>query len=312
MFTPDGRLMQVEYATTAATAYSTPICLVRLTDDLILFACPAKKKTTTTTTNNGNSSSVASVMDRLIVLLQPGCTAAATARTTPALSSRCTNDIIDDNDQEDEDFESAAASVSPTVILATSGVLADGLALLQKLQGELLNDVLYLGGKHRPTPMYVAETLAGYIQHNCLNGGVRPYGAMLWTIGFSDYVGTTTKERRQRRYLEIFQTSPSGGIVQLHLPAAGDTTPLILGEGGNDGQELVRELKKTLSSAAAQRGAAPIGAGRRNRHIASTIGRVAKLLRSGDTESELMLLSSSRGALKLNKEQIQAYVRQLG
>jgi hypothetical protein len=259
---------------------------------LVLLACPAKK--VTTSKNRGSSSTAVSVMDRLIVLQpqqQPPATAAGPKGDVPGGEEAGTS-----------------TSRSSVVVVATSGVLPDGLALLQQLQGDLLKDVLYFGGRHIPTPLYVAESLADYFQRNCLNGGVRPYGAMVWTIGFGGHCdsssATTGQESRRRRHLEILQTSPSGGIVQLHFPDEGDTTtPLILGEGGNDGQELVRELKKTLLS---------VVVGNDNDHVASTIGRVAKLLTFGETEPELMLLSSSRGALKLNKEQIRSYVRQLG
>jgi Proteasome subunit A N-terminal signature/Proteasome subunit len=289
MFTPDGRLLQVEYATTAATAYSTPICLVRLADDLILLVCPVKK----TTARRGTTG--VSVMDRLIAL--PIAATNDHYRRSTAPKPGNNNDVVDD-DQHGE------TGTNPEVVVAISGVLADGLALLQKLQGDLLQDVLYFGGKHQPTPLYVADKLASFCQHNCFNGGVRPYGAMVWTIGFTSRGGNGPG-----RHLEIFQTSPSGGIVQLHLPED-NTIPLILGEGGKDGQELVRELKKTLLSIGNPRSTG--SSNNNNNNVSSTIGRVAKLLSSEETEPEVLLLSSSRGALKLTKEQIQSYVKQSG
>jgi 20S proteasome alpha/beta subunit len=303
MFTPDGRLLQVEYATTAATAYSTPICLVRLADDLILLACPVKKKTTTkTTTSSRGTTTAVSVMDRLIAL--PIALTSSTNDRYRSTESKPGNEggVVDDDDDQ-----CGEVGTNPAVVVAISGVLADGLALLQKLQGDLLQDVLYFGGKHQPTPLYVADKLASFCQHNCLNGGMRPYGAMVWTIGFASGLGNGGGPGR-RHYLEIFQTSPSGGIVQLHLPED-NTIPLILGEGGKDGQELMRELKKMLLSMGNPRSSGSIGS---NSNVSSTIGRVAKLLSSEGTEPELLLLSASRGALKLTKEQIRSYVKQSG
>jgi 20S proteasome alpha/beta subunit len=297
MFTPDGRLLQVEYATTAATAYSTPICLVRLADDLILLACPVKK--TKTTTHSGTTA--VSVMDRLIAL-----PIALTSSTNDRYRSTAPKPANEGDVVDDDDDQHGEAGTNPAVVVAISGVLADGLALLQKLQGDLLQDVLYFGGKHQPTPLYVADKLASFCQHNCLNGGMRPYGAMVWTIGFASGSGNGGGPG-QRHYLEIFQTSPSGGIVQLHLPED-NTIPLILGEGGKDGQELVRELKKMLLSIGNPRSTGSSS----NNNVSSTIGRVAKLLSSDETEPELLLLSASRGALKLTKEQIRSYVKQSG
>jgi Proteasome subunit A N-terminal signature/Proteasome subunit len=253
-FTPDGRLLQVEYAT-AASSNSLPLVVVQC-------AVPSSPKS------------------------QPFCVVVAARRKTKTTTRRShdnSNTNTDDNRRlrrifggEVSAFERIVlvpvASVtgitdgSGVAVLGMSGVLADCLLLLRSVQDEMRKHSRACG---RPfTARQLAASLANQCQSHAFGGGIRPFGATVVVCGLEESlqdVETTlsgnsdslaeASDRPGSKIVEavrVWQTDPSGALRQLMAArptsnADGDGTTIHV-VGGSDSMQatLRRKLRDRL------------------------------------------------------------------
>ena len=143
-FTPDGRLLQVEYAAKAVDDFAAPLLIIPLNKTVHAVVALSPEK---------------SLLERLVVL----------------------------------------SSTEKSLLVAISGVLPDGMALLQSVQD-------YFRQQQRvgisPSARSCAMYAAGLCHQHAMGGGIRPYGARLTIMG--DGMG--------------WVTDPSGTLQAVNLP----------------------------------------------------------------------------------------------
>jgi len=202
-FTPDGRLLQVEYASSAAD----------LSPPLVVFECVSP--TTNSNSDNDNDSDNS---------LSYPCTVLI---TVPKQSHSPQNRIVIIEKKDYDEHRSYC--------VAMSGILADSLALLQagmKVAAQHSLQYRTFFGMESLT-----QTLADECQSRVFAGGLRPYGSTLLLCGYkhhdyndegnSGYKNITNYGNRnyQGKLFQslIYQTDPSGGILQHHIrPVSGE------------------------------------------------------------------------------------------
>lgn len=167
-FTPDGRLMQVEYACSAAD-HSSP---------LIVFQY------------NTNTEKEQDDDDQLLILLTLKRSSATTTSTTTSSSgsSPNTGSSSSSNISSSSQFLQQRLVLLPdnhghgTIIIVLSGILADCTFLLHKLQEDDLHHRRLFGSgagaaAHVWTPQKIASCLSLTCQKHAIGGGIRPFGS---------------------------------------------------------------------------------------------------------------------------------------
>ena len=231
-FTPDGRLLQVEYASSAAER-STP--LVALTLPLPLE------------TEGDEQVEVSSSLQRnyeqalVLISVQPLKSKPATmekngihnrekdgtdprdeGESTPPIFTACHNRlvIIPSSHNDFPNNDGRRSNNCRDIVVAMSGVLADCVALLQKVWDQASrNYQLY---QTHLSCVQVAQELADACQVHSFGGGIRPFGSTMLICGMND--GSNSENVRHT----IMQTDPSGAILVVPghstLPQGGSPT----------------------------------------------------------------------------------------
>jgi 20S proteasome alpha/beta subunit len=216
-FTPDGRLLQVEYASLAAE-HSSPLVALLLPmgrhhhqqpqqqggndkkdelanrDEQALVLVTVKTMASTTSTELDQESNSVSTTST---------TASATSPTVLA----CHNRLV---------IVPSPVSSSEDVVIAMSGVLADCVALLQKMWKESSRH--YQQFQTTMSVQQIAQVMADACQTHTFGGGIRPFGATMLVCGMAQSASrrmldssggiatpTTTS-------MQMIQTDPSGAM----------------------------------------------------------------------------------------------------
>ena len=284
-FTPDGRLLQVEYAQKASTDHSIPIVAAIIHHDKADSKSPLPESITVLVAGRRQAESQQS---RLILL--------------PSFSS-----IVSSIDQDTPSGENGPYNC---IVIAISGVLADALSILQSIQAFRIQEYRTMGSgdTDRRATRRIATQIASQCQSRTLAGGRRPLGATFWI---------TTPHNDATNGAVVHQTDPSGALhdVALHGPY---NSVAVLG-GGDAGTKIQRRLQKEWvhqDSSEDQSAKQRIGRllhivmeeyqnadddhGTRDKSDDSTLNRL-----------EVVIMSSKRGAIKLTPLEIRTLVEGL-
>ncbi|VEU40004.1 unnamed protein product [Pseudo-nitzschia multistriata] len=191
-FTPDGRLLQVEYASSAAD----------LSPPLVVFECLS---TTYGTSDNDDEHRDEDANDNS--QSYPCTVLIAIPKESNSPQHRIV--IIEETDDgKQERLPPMLSRLNRSYCVAMSGILADSLALLQagmKAAGQhTLQYQMFFGMES------LAQAVADECQSRVFAGGLRPYGSTLVLCGYDCDDGYRAKSSESL----IYQTDPSGGILQ--------------------------------------------------------------------------------------------------
>jgi Proteasome subunit A N-terminal signature len=340
LFTPDGRLLQTEYATRAAD-HSSPLVSARIHDHLAVMACCHGRRrggaaSTTSTFGNGPPPLPLPppVQERLILL------------PSPSASISCLS-VATHHDQNDNPSSLPSRPTPPTIVLALAGVRADCLHLLQVVQdrvweihrkyGSVSNAWDTQDEAATTTTLLNARAIATVIASECqrftFGGGIRTLGGTVWVTASDNWLlhGASSIESdhfaaaaaADEALFVLHQTDPSGAV---HDVVLGRNTA-VLG-GGDAGLRLQRRLDQEWSGTWNNDDKNLVDDTGAHEHERRCLGHLLSILveeRERDMHSsdahkvdtkndakswssllEVVLLSPSKGAIKLTSNQVRS------
>jgi 20S proteasome alpha/beta subunit len=280
-FTPDGRLLQVEYASAAAD-HSTPIISAAISDELVLIC----------TTRRCRKHDDGGIFQERLVLVPTGRMVSSTT---------C-----------------APSTAHDVVVVALSGVLADSLSLLEAVQEERFSHQLMYG--FDGSPARVARTIADLCQQHAFGGGLRPFGATLLVCGTTEprlSQPSTAENPEMTRSISMYRTDPSGGILETpyeSLIRDGDSPSCCVVVGGGSVARILERRISSYYAEAARENQARIG------DILSLVLQEQNRVEGGEDDNsspdttgltlEAVLVSNKKGVIKLSGAQIESFMRQ--
>jgi 20S proteasome alpha/beta subunit len=239
-FTPDGRLLQVEYAHRASTDHSIPIVaaymIVNDRRDPNVVHGERSSSSEAITVIVSSSRTTMGQQSRLIVL--------------PSFST-----IISSNSNHPQQ-QQQHHNHNNCIVIAISGILADALSILQTIQAYRIQEYRTMGiasssssstGSSHDSIQWtrrIATQIASQCQSRTLSGGKRPLGATLWiTAAAAAAVPTNHDKNHQPHSFVIHQTDPSGALHDIILKNDPYHSVAVLG-GGTVGTKLHRRLQQ--------------------------------------------------------------------
>jgi 20S proteasome alpha/beta subunit len=303
-FTPDGRLLQVEYAKMASTDHSIPIIAATIHHgDTRKSIAPQSAKEEIITILVAGRRKAEGQQSRLILLPSFSSIISSSNHHTPTGAS-----------------ENGAKNC---IVIAISGVLADALSILQTIQSFRIQEYRSMGSTATdlPASRRIAIQIASQCQARTLAGGKRPLGATFWITTPSNYATNG---------LILYQTDPSGAMHDITLH---ENTVAALG-GGDCGAAIRKRLENEWICR-------PNDQTLPTEHDSShrKIGRLLNIVieeyqkhyfrvNSNDTPSEndvddkngridndidrleVVIISSTRGAIQLTPHQVRSFMQE--
>ena len=304
-FTPDGRLLQVEYASSAADL-SPPLVVLEFFDDDDHH-------------HKDNES-----------LAYP-CTVLITIQKQPS-SPQDRIIIIEKNRPDDQRNRNPRHR---SYCVAMSGILADSLALLQAgMKVAAQHSLQYQDSLGMES---LAQALADECQSRVFAGGLRPYGSTLLLCGYDDRmidddeiileegddkVNIDKKYRRKLFQSLIYQTDPSGGILQHHAQDSEDNERFtsktkhskrpevrgqvrcIVGGSSSSQRQLYKQINQGMIKFEQRKQPQHRNRKKSSLSLADRIANVAKILikETGDSNGTSNRSSNSRSKSRNSKE----------
>jgi Proteasome subunit A N-terminal signature len=237
-FTPDGRLLQVEYAHRASTDHSIPI--------VAAYMIMNNPRMNPNVVHEERSSS----LEAITVIV-------SSRRTTMGQQSRLIvlpsfSSIISSNSNHPQQQHH---SHNNCIVIAISGILADALSILQTIQAYRIQEYRTMGIASSSSSTdtshdsiqwtrRIATQIASQCQSRTLSGGKRPLGATLWITAAAAAVHTNHDNNHPLPHsFVIHQTDPSGALHDIILKNDPYHSVAVLG-GGTVGTKLHRRLQQ--------------------------------------------------------------------
>jgi 20S proteasome alpha/beta subunit len=218
-FTPDGRLLQVEYAT-AAAEQSSPLVVCQL-DATTLAILSLQKQPQQPYDTKGDERSSDNQQQQFLLLPRP--------------------------------HQDRIVVVEGRVAVAMSGVLADNIALLTIGTRTWREWKSTYGDDNQDSntmQRILASSMAEQCQKNSCGGGIRPFGATMLVIGMNPNTNNGTHEDEEEEddfstsSFSIVQIDPSGSVVTIPLPRVPNKKPEH--EERNNDMKLIKIVGGTL------------------------------------------------------------------
>ena len=236
-YTPDGRLLQVEYAQKASMEHSIPIVVATLYD--------SHHRDDATTKTDAEQITILIAGHRTRTGQQSRLMVVPSQITT--MSSRCRghDPSITGNDNS-------------MMVFAISGIISDALAILQMIQSFRIREYRTIGsscggGSSSTMIRRIAYQMASTCQSRTITGGNRPYGATLWIMSTHN-----VHCRQLPAPILLHQIDPSGAIYDIVLQPS--LLPPLDSSAHNDSDHHARSKPAVDSAAVAVLGGGVIRA----------------------------------------------------